>query len=278
MIRIDAHQHYWALARKDYGWLGPHRPVINRDFLPHDLEPEMRAAGVVQSIVVQSTPTLAETEFLLFLAETTPSILGVVGWVDLEAQHALEDLRRLSENPLFLGVRAMAQPNPDANWLAQIAHSPALSFMAARGLSLDALVQPHHLPALDTLCRANPELTVVINHAAKPEIGVRPMDEWQCRIARLATLPNVSCKLSGLTVFSDRIDALQPYVDVLVSQFGPSRLIWGSDWPVLKESADYGAWVSLCDRVLRGLDNRDVAQIFGDSAQQIYGTEVRLAA
>ncbi len=278
MIRIDAHQHYWALARKDYGWIGPHRPALNRDFLPAHLEPEMQRAGVTQSIVVQSTPTVAETEFLLFLAETTPTILGVVGWVDLTDLKAENDLRRLSENPAFLGVRAMAQPENDDNWLAKLAHMPALSFMAARGLALDALVRPQHLPALENLCAANPDLTVVINHAAKPDIDTQSMGEWQAQMARLARYGNVHCKLSGLTAMSSDIEAMRPYVDALLDLFGPDRLIWGSDWPVLTETAEYGAWVATCDQLLAGLDPADLAKIYGDTAQVAYGTRFSLAA
>lgn len=264
---IDAHQHYWQLDRGGYGWIGPHRPVLNRDHMPEDLAGSLIANGIARTIVVQSVPEVAETEFLLGLARDTPGIAGVVGWVNPETAEGAHDLMRMSQDPALVGVRAMAQPQPEADWLRRLIGSPVLKQLEAADLVLDLLVQPHHLaPALD-LALAHPGVRMVVDHAAKPD----PADlaAWKNGMERLAGCANVSCKLSGLTACVSG-PSLTQVTSALVRLFGPARLIWGSDWPVLNETSTYRDWCATSRDLLTDLLPPARAQIFGGVAERIY--------
>lgn len=264
---IDAHQHYWQLERGGYDWIGPHRPMLNRDHMPEDLAGTLIANGIARTIVVQSVPEVAETEFLLGLARETPGIAGVVGWVDLETAGGAQDLMRLAQDPALVGVRAMAQPQPEADWLRRLIGSRVLKQLEAADLVLDLLVQPHHLaPALD-LAVAYPGVRMVVDHAAKPDPADLPT--WERGMARLAGCANVVCKLSGLTACVPA-SSLEYVASVLLRLIGPERLIWGSDWPVLNETSTYRDWCAISRELVTGLTPQARAQIFGGAAERIY--------
>ncbi len=272
-MRVDGHQHYWSLERQDYCWLGPDRSLLNRNYLPHDLEPILSQNGVERTIVVQSTPTLAETEFLLLMSERITSIAGVVGWIDPAASTALKDLDRFAEHDKFCGIRMMAQAEEDPNWLDRSDFSKTLDRLIALDKCLDVLVREDQLGALERLIARHPNLPVVINHAAKPTISGKTFHPWSVTLRRLARYPNVYCKLSGLTAGANAqvtADDLAPFVQEIVDSFGPKRTIWGSDWPVLNETSNYGAWAALTDELLASLNPVDRGQIMGECARTVY--------
>jgi L-fuconolactonase len=228
--RIDAHQHFWRLSRGDYGWLTPALGPIHRDFLPEDLAPLLAVAGIGKTILVQAAPTVAETEFMLEIAEKTPFVAGVIGWVDFSAPDAAAIIARLAENPMLVGLRPMIHDIADPYWMLRPDLLPAFEALQRHNLVFDALVKPPHLRALLALARRHPEMPIVIDHGAKPLIAAGVLDPWREEMAALAALPNISCKLSGLvTEAGDAWDVgkLKPYVDHLIGCFGPARLIFG---------------------------------------------------
>jgi L-fuconolactonase len=251
-MQIDAHQHFWRLADRVGQWPPVSLGQIHRDFLPHDLLPTLATAGVDGTILVQSRATLADNSFMLELAAQHDFILGVVGWVDLKDSHATMQITRLAQHPKFKGVRPMLQNLPDPDWINDTALTPAIQAMLHHHLSFDALVLPHHLPSLAGFARRNPSLPIVIDHAAKPLIAIGQDEPWQTDLAALAALPNVSCKLSGLLTEAGArtdIEALAPYVNTILNHFGPERVIWGSDWPVLRLAGDYQAWREMAEHL-----------------------------
>ena len=195
---IDAHQHFWRLARGDYGWLTPALAPIHRDFGPDDLAPILARHGIERTILVQAAPTVAETEFLLAIARATPFVAGVVGWVDFEARDAPDAVARLAADPRLVGLRPMVQDIADDDWLARPAHAPVFEAMVAHGLVFDALVLPRHLPRLARVLERHPALAVVVDHGAKPRIREREIDAWRADLATVATHRQAHCKLSGL--------------------------------------------------------------------------------
>ncbi len=271
---IDAHQHFWRLDRGDYGWLTPDLTALYRDFLPEDLEPLRRKAGIEGTVLVQAAPTTAETRFLLGLADATPWIAGVVGWVDLEEADAPEQLAALREAPAFLGVRPMIQDLPDPAWMLRPTLEPALQTLTELGLRFDALVKPAHLPNLVRLLERNPDLQVAIDHGGKPDIRTGSFDGWARDMTQLGRETNAVCKLSGLATEAapDWGDPdLRRYVDLLLEAFGPGRLLWGSDWPVVELAGGYEAWRAASLRLLDDLDSRDRAGVLGENARRFYG-------
>jgi L-fuconolactonase len=274
-VRIDAHQHLWQVARGDYGWLTRDAvPTIYRDFLADDLRPLLRDARIDKTILVQAAESIAETEFLLELAAESPFIAGVVGWVDFAASDATNQITRLARDPRLVGLRPMLQDMTDERWILKPELAVVIQSMQAHELRFDALIRPRHLPALLEFAQRYPELSIVIDHAAKPDIAAGGSDDWRAGIARLSRLRGVHCKLSGLATEAGpdwNAQRLKPCVDVLLDCFGPKRLMWGSDWPVLLLAGGYQQWLHVAEELTADLSSSERAHIFGGTAAAFYG-------
>lgn len=272
-IRVDAHQHFWQVDRGDYGWLDGAPEVLRRDYFPGQLAHELEQAAITATVLVQAAPTVPETEYLIGLAGQHHFIKGVVGWIDISDPHSLRTLERLAASPFFKGVRPMLQDIEDPRWLIDQGRPEVFAALIERSLSFDALVVPKQLPTLIEFVSRYPELRVVVDHAAKPEISGPPQAEWQAALRDLSSSPNVFCKVSGLVteVGGDVTrDILQPYVDALIDMFSPDRLIWGSDWPVLTMRMSYGQWLTLSEALLSDLTETERAAIYGKNASNFY--------
>jgi L-fuconolactonase len=273
MMRIDAHQHFWRIADRKGSWPPPSLATIHRDFDPADLAPLLEQHGIARTVLVQSMPNEDDTLYMLGLASQNAFIGGVVGWVDLKGGDARARIAALARDPLLKGLRPMLQDEADECWIDDPALAPAVGAMLRHGLSFDALVLPRHLPSLLAFAQRYPDLPVVIDHGAKPLIAAGELEPWRRDMAALAQLPQVHCKLSGLVTeagASWNVERLRPYTDHIVQAFGPRRVIWGSDWPVLHLAADYGQWVSASETLLAGLDDSARADIFGLNAARFY--------
>lgn len=274
-MQIDAHQHFWRVGRGDYGWLTPaEHPAICRDFGPDDLLPLMDAAGVTCTVLVQAAPTTAETDFLLQIARETPFVAGVVGWADFAAPGAGARIEALAADPKLLGLRPMLQDLDDDAWVLRRGVGPALDAMERTGLRFDALVKPRHLSHLARLLETRPELPVVIDHGAKPDIAAGELGGWAEQMRAIGRGSAACCKLSGLVTEAKadwRAEDLRPYVDVLLDAFGPARLMWGSDWPVVNEAGGYAAWRAAAEALIAQLSADDRALVFGGTAAAFYG-------
>jgi L-fuconolactonase len=274
-MRIDAHQHFWRPSRGDYGWLTPEaHPAICRKFLPADLEPLLLDAGVERTVLVQAAASAAETDYLLGLAAETPFVAGVVGWADFEAPDAPQTIAALAGRPKLVGLRPMLQDLDDDAWILRPTLAPALDAMEDSSLTFDALVTPRHLPHLAKLLADRPGLRVVIDHGAKPAIASGGLDGWAVRMRAIAAGTTACCKLSGLVAEAGEKwteAALKPYVDVLLEAFGPARLMWGSDWPVVNEAGGYAAWHAAAAALTESCSQADRDMILGGSAETFYG-------
>lgn len=264
---IDAHVHLWQIGQHDCVWPGPDLAAIYRDFTLDDLAAILQAHGVQSAIIVQSQESQADTFWLLERARPSPLIAAVIGWVDLTAPAAID---RLVEAGPLAGVRPMVQDRPDS-FYDDPALEPGLAQLVERGLVLDALVRPRHLPALLRLARRHPTLSIVIDHGAKPEVGEGLLADWLTAMQELAACPNVACKLSGLLTEMTPTATIA-CIEKLAELFGPDRLIWGSDWPVVTLAGSYGDWLSLCREAVPSALH---GQIFAGNAARIYGLEGR---
>lgn len=275
MILVDAHLHYWRVARGDYGWLEDAPAALRRDFLPTDLLPQLNAAGIQGSVLVQAAPTETETRFLLELAHADSSILGVVGWVDFEAPDVRARIRALVRDGggRLLGLRPMAQDIPDPEWLARPTLDAAFDCLQEFDLAFDALVHPQQMAALHRRLEREKNLRAVLDHAGKPDIAHGHFNAWATHVERLAGQPNLHCKFSGL--FAQLAPgmpegAIDRYVGHLFACFGPNRLLWGSDWPVLTTHGDYGHWLTLARKLARQFAPEAAAHVFGRNAMAFY--------
>jgi L-fuconolactonase len=273
-VLIDAHQHFWRVGQNGFAWPTPDLAAIHRDFGPAELAAVAGPFDLAGSVLVQSQPDDRDTDWLLEITAEEPLVLAVVGWADLASPGAPARIAALAGHAKLRGLRPMLQNLDDDAWIASSDLDPALDAMAAHGLSLDALVLTRHLPHLLTLARRRPELAIVVDHGAKPPIAAGDLDgAWARGIDALAALPQVFCKLSGLLTEAapgQNADALAPYVVHLVTAFGPQRLMWGSDWPVVNLAGDYGGWLALA-KDLGGLsDPADLAALFGGTCRRFY--------
>ena len=274
-MRVDAHQHFWRPSRGDYGWLTPEaHPAIARKFLPPDLTPLLEDAGIQRTILVQAAPTVAETEYLLGLAAETPFVAGVVGWADFEGENAAQQIAAFSQQSKLVGLRPMLQDLDDDAWILRPAVGKSLDAMEAAALRFDALVTPRHLLHLTHCLAARPGLRVVIDHGAKPDIAGGGLDAWTKQMRAIAAETGACCKLSGLVTETGgkwTEETLKPYVDVLLEAFGPARLMWGSDWPVVNEAGGYAAWHSAAAALTAACSQDERDLIFGGTAHAFYG-------
>lgn len=272
---IDAHAHFWRIGCNDCTWPPPELTAIHRDFLPDDWWREAQAAGIDAAIAVQSQPSERDTEWLLQLASDDARIAGVVGWTDLTAREASERIAALAEHAKLRGLRPMLQDLPDDEWILQRELDPAIEAMLAHGLRFDALVKPRQLPHLLRFAERWPSLPIVIDHAAKPDIAHGALDPWRADMAALAALPQVCCKLSGLVTEAGagwRAADLTPCVEHLLATFGPARLLWGSDWPVVNLALDCRGWYALATGLSNLQDDAHDA-MFGGNAARFYGVD-----
>lgn len=279
-MKIDAHQHFWNPARGDYDWMPKDDPVLSRVYRPSDLEPQLKDLGIDATVLVQAAPSIAETEYMLGIADATPFVAGVVGWVDFEHGSDRAELERLSLHPKFLGVRPMIQDIEDVDWMLRPDVQWGFETLIDLGLSFDALGFPRHLPNFLALLKRYADLRVVVDHGMKPEIrnhGEDRFAHWADGMAKIAGQTGAYCKFSGLVteaVENWSIDDLRPYADHILKVFGPERVMWGSDWPVCQLRASYEEWHSAAGELTAELGEEAQQRIFGDTAAEFYRLEV----
>ncbi len=276
-MRVDAHQHFWQYNPVRDTWITEEMAVLERDFLPDDLEHQLAAHGFDGSIAVQADQSEDETIFLLRQAEHHPFVMGVVGWVDLRASNLAERLEHFSGFERFRGVRHIAQAEP-VDFLEQEDLVQGISLLQDFDLTYDILVYPQQLPAALSLVERLPDQRFVVDHVAKPPIRDGEMEPWARRMRELASHANVWCKVSGLVTEADwtrwSAEDIRPYLDVVFEAFGPDRLMFGSDWPVCLLAASYRSVNDLIGSYAEYLTETERDKLFGANAVQFYGLKV----
>jgi L-fuconolactonase len=276
--RIDAHQHFWHYNREDYGWIDDSMSALRRDFLPADLLPELRAAGFHRTVLVQVRQTLEETRWMLTLAHRHPFIAGVIGWVDLAADDVGDQLESVVGDPKLVGIRHIVQAEPDG-FLDRVQFRRGIAVLERFGLAYDILVYARQLPAAIAFAESFPDQRFVLDHLGKPDIRAGAFDTWRRDLDRMARLPNVWAKLSGLVTEADwtqwTVSDVRRYVNAAVDAFGADRLMIGSDWPVCTLAATYAATM---DVVVGALSTRSAAErdaVLGGTARRFWHLEQR---
>lgn len=274
---IDSHQHFWQVGRFDYPWMTPEVDVLCHDYLPGQLKPILQGNGVGQTILVQASNSVAETKWLLHLADQNPFIAGVVGWADLQAADVGRQLEELALHPKFKGVRHLVESEPADDWLAQESVISGLRELASRDLSYDLLLHTRHLRHAQQAIEQCPQLRFVIDHLAKPPVAQGQVDQWARELKPIAAAPNVWCKLSGLVTEASwtswQIEDFIPYVDKVLEYFGPRRIMFGSDWPVCLLAASYEQVLETFNTLLADLSDEERELIFSQNAARFYRIE-----
>jgi L-fuconolactonase len=270
---IDAHHHLWRYNDRDYVWMTGSMFVLRRDFLLPELKAAMSESGIHGTVAVQARQTLEETEWLLDLAAREPALLGVVGWVPLCSPHVASELGRLAQNRKLRAVRHVLHDEPDDFFMLRDDFNRGIALLPEYGLAYDILVFERHLPQTIQFVDRHPRQVFVVDHIAKPRIREKVFSPWKENIEELARRDNVCCKVSGMATEADwkswRPEDFRPCFDVVLAAFGPKRLMFGSDWPVLTLAAAYNTWVE----TFRGL----IADLSPDEQQDICSRTAKVA-
>jgi L-fuconolactonase len=271
-VKIDAHQHFWDPARGDYGWMdSPVAEPLRRSYLPKDMMGYLMTRSISKTVLVQAAPTVAETDFMLAIADEADFVAKVVGWVDFENKDDLKQLSRLAKQPKFAGVRPMIQDIPDPGWMHRVDVQWAFDALIDLDLTFDALGFPLHLDPFRRLFDHYPTMRTVIDHCMKPAIRDGQFEPWAQKLGAIARDTPVFCKLSGLATEAGRdwtVQTLAPYVQHTIASFGADRVMWGSDWPVLELNGSYVSWHDAAQHMV-GQGNEN-GKIFGQTAARFY--------
>ncbi|MFL5881659.1 MAG: amidohydrolase family protein [Actinomycetota bacterium] len=279
MGRVDAHHHLWDPGRRAYPWMDESVAAIRRPFGVADLDAAAGPEGFEATIAVQAVSSVEETEELLDAAAAPGRVAGVVGWVDLADPEVAATLAALRARPggrSLVGVRHQVHDEPDPDGLLRDPVLEGLAAVAGAGLVYDLLVRERELPAARVVAERLPELTLVVDHLAKPRIREGAMEPWTGGLAALARHPNVACKVSGLVTEADWTAwtpaQLVPYVAHAAEVFGPERLLFGSDWPVCLLAAGYAEVVAAATEALgrAGLGPAEREAVLGANARRLY--------
>lgn len=273
-MHIDAHQHFWIYNPQEYDWIDESMGMIRRNFLPEDLEPELQRNDVQGSVAVQARQTLEETRWLLELAEQSPKILGVVGWVDLCSANVRSQLEEFAKHPRLVGVRHIVQSEPDDRFLLRKDFLRGISMLEEFDLTYDILIYTKHLPMAAEFVERFPKHRFVLDHLAKPPIKMGEIEAWALGVRHLAAFPNVWCKLSGLVTEAHwqrwKSEDIRPYLDVAFEAFGADRLMIGSDWPVCLVAGSYGRTADVVKNYVQQIPTHARDAVLGENARRFW--------
>ncbi len=271
---IDTHHHFWNYNPVDFDWIDDEMASIRKKFLPKDLKETLLETDVQGVVSVQARQCLEETDWLLKMAEEHDFIKGIVGWLPLAAENIQQVLEQYSGNQWLKGVRHVVQGEPDPAFILGKDFNRGISRLKNYGLVYDILILEHQLPNTIRFVDQHPEQQFVVDHIAKPKIKKNETEPWARNLKELARRENVSCKISGIVTEADyhgwTREQLQPYFDVALEAFGPSCLMYGSDWPVCLVATSYSDWLTLVKDVLSGLSPDEQEQIFNKNAMHVY--------
>ncbi len=271
---IDAHHHLWQYNDRDYVWMTGEMQSLRRDFLTPDLLLAFEESGVDGSVAVQARQSLAETEWLLQIAGSDPVTRGVVGWVPVVDSDIDEHLDRFSHSPALKGVRHVLHDEPDDFYMLRDDFNRGIDRVTAHRLTYDILIFERHLPQAIRFVDRHPNQVFILDHIAKPHIFEQSLSPWRENIRELAKRHNVYCKLSGMVTEADwrcwKQDYLIPYFETVLTAFGPNRLMFGSDWPVLTLASSYKRWIDTVRSLIAGLSHDEQESISSGSAIAAY--------
>jgi L-fuconolactonase len=271
---IDSHHHLWKYNHQDYVWMDDTMSLLMRDYLPEDLEGELKATGVEGTVVVQARQQLEETRWLLELADKYSFIKGVVGWLDLRSSDLVNQLRVFADHPKMVGVRHVIHDEKDDDFMLHSEFKTGMVYLGAYNLCYDLLLFPRHIERASRLVKSFPRQRFILDHLGKPLIKAGEMDPWKQDLARLAMYPNVWCKLSGMVTEADlknwSYEDLLPFMETVLELFGAERIMVGSDWPVCRLAGEYARVMKIVPEFIASLSRKEQEQILFKNAIDCY--------
>ena len=273
---IDSHHHLWRYTDDEFGWIADE--CLRRDFNAGDLEREISSAGVDRTIVCEARQCIEETDTLLKTAAESEAVVGVVGWLPIAAGDFGDLLERYlaaknAGKGGLVGLRHVVQDEPDDAFILRPDFMRGVRLMRGTGLVYDILVFQRQLAnAIRFVDAQADDQQFVLDHVGKPMPGRE--GEWAELVREMAKRDNVACKFSGVvTEVGTGFDSVRRVFDTVLEAFGPNRLMWGSDWPVVTAKMAYRDWKGAVDRLVSPLSESERAAILGATAARVYGLE-----
>lgn len=281
-MRIDSHHHIWDLDVRPQTWMqGDDLKPISRTILMNELEPELQKASIDYTVVVQTVPLIDETPELLDLSMSHPKVCAVVGWLDLESADIRPQLDKYLSHKggdKLVSIRDMAQDKSDPNWLLREDVVRNIHRVGEYGLTFDILTRPPQLAAAVEMVRRSPNNIFVLDHISKPYMAKGEFQPWADQISEISSHENVSVKVSGLFTeanWSDwSIETFRPYFEHILKSFTPSRMMFGSDWPVCLLAATYSQTINLMEELTGRLTMAEQDSFWSNTAKQFYRLKV----
>jgi L-fuconolactonase len=273
--RIDSHHHFWEYSAEQYPWISEPMGLLRRDFLPPDLLAEANANQVGGVISVQARQIEEETSWLLSMASSHDWIRGVVGWLPLQSPDIRETMVPYRDAAKLCGLRHVVQDEQDDGFLDRPEFNNGVRSMLEFGWTYDLLIYSRQLPFAIPFVDRHPDQVFVLDHIAKPTIrSGHHADQWDRDLRELAKRSNVFCKFSGVvTEVRDQewtSSQIEPYWNTALEAFGPSRLMFGTDWPVCLLKASYTRWVNAVDAFASKLSASEQNQFWFENAVRAY--------
>jgi len=273
-MKIDSHQHFWKYNPEEYAWISDEMKILKKDYLPDDIKILARQAGFDGTVAIQARQSLAETHWLLNLADKNEFIKGVVGWVDLCSERLEDQLSELLHKPKFVGVRHVIQDEPDESFILREEFLKGIGLLQKFNLTYDILIFARHLPQTLEFVRTFPDQVFILDHIAKPGIRHQKHAPWKENIIKLGKFKNVYCKISGMVTEADwlgwKAEDFKPYLDTVTDAFGTDRLMIGSDWPVCQLAGTYADVLEIPFKYFAGFSKHEKEAIFGLNAKKAY--------
>ncbi|MEA5461741.1 amidohydrolase family protein [Arcicella sp. LKC2W] len=273
-MTIDSHQHFWKYNAQTQDWINEEMSVIQRDFLPADLEPILKQNNIEGCVAVQADQSEVETDFLLALAEKNNFIKGVVGWVDLLADDVYERLEHYSEFGIIKGFRHIVQGESDSEFMLRPKFKNGITELGVYDFTYDILIYHFQLEQALNLVKLFPDQKFVVDHIAKPDIKSGEYAAWQTNIKKLALHQNVYCKISGMVTEGEwkdwKTSDFKIYLDTVVKAFGTDRLMYGSDWPVCLVAGTYEQQLNIVQEYFSSFTTLEKKKIMGANAVKFY--------
>jgi L-fuconolactonase len=272
---IDAHHHLWRYRYPGHPWMTDEMSSLRRDIGLDDLRKVATPSGITGTIVIEVERTSEETRWLASTAASDDLVLGVVGWADLTDPSVFAELEQLAELPKLKGVRHPIHDEPDPNFVLREDFNRGIAALHALGLAYDLLIFEDHLPQTINFVDRHPDQIFILDHVAKPRVREASITAWRNNLLELARRPNVYCKLSGIVTEAkwDRWtpQSIAPYIDTVLEAFGPGRLMFGSDWPIVTLASTYDQWVNIVHSAISQLSASEQQEILWRSAMEAYG-------
>ena len=274
---VDTHVHLWDTRSLRRPWLDD-LPLLNRPFLPEDYQAATEGIPVDKIVFLETDVAngseVEEARWVASLVEREPRLEGIVPSAPLEeGEGAAETLERLATVPMVKGVRRLIQPHPIGHCV-QPAFIEGVRLLERFDLSFDICIDHTQLADAIEMVRRCPGVRFILDHVGKPDIEGRLFEPWKTQMRELAGLGEVYCKLSGMVTEADTEhwsrEDLKPYIDHVIESFGPDRVVFGSDWPVVLGAAEYGDWVEALRWAVGGASGSDLRKLFRDNAIDFY--------